>query len=174
MGDKGLARSVAACDNDFMRMDEAAAVLKISVRSLQRAVQSGLVGVSYQRGVSGKEEAHFDPEEIARYKATREAVTIKPAVALAIAPMSDDALARSVTIAARETVVEVLRRVKGVAPGVPVDSKLLLKLDEAAMMTGLSRKTLRDAIGAGKLKARLIGRAWRIKRDDLESYIKKL
>lgn len=172
--DSGLARSVALCENASMNREEAAAALGISVRSLQRAVQSGLVGVSYKRGASGKEEARFDADEIARYKQTREAETVKPAVALAVAPMDDSMLARSVALVARETTVEILRRVKGVRPGVPIDSKLLLKINEATHMTGLSRDVLREAINSGKLKAKLIGRAWRIKRDDLESYIKKL
>jgi excisionase family DNA binding protein len=57
---------------------------------------------------------------------------------------------------------------------VPVADKLLLKLNEAQSLTGLSRLTLRAAIDEGTLKAQLIGRTWRIKRSDLESYIKKL
>jgi excisionase family DNA binding protein len=31
-----------------------------------------------------------------------------------------------------------------------------------------------EAIKAGKLKAKTIGRAWRVKRSDLDGYIKKL
>jgi excisionase family DNA binding protein len=49
-----------------------------------------------------------------------------------------------------------------------------LKLDEASLLTGLSRQILRDAIEAKKLKAKIIGRAWRIKREDLDQYLKKL
>jgi excisionase family DNA binding protein len=52
--------------------------------------------------------------------------------------------------------------------------KPLLKLDEAARLTGLSRAILRDAIKAESLKAKLVGRAWRIKRSDLDAYIKTL
>jgi excisionase family DNA binding protein len=57
---------------------------------------------------------------------------------------------------------------------VAVENKPLLKLDEAAALTGLSRQILRDAIKAKELKAKLIGRAYRIKRADLDVYIKKL
>jgi excisionase family DNA binding protein len=60
------------------------------------------------------------------------------------------------------------------APTVPVENKLLLKLDEAAALTGLSRATLRQAIDAKQLKAKQIGRAWRIKRADLEKYVSGL
>jgi excisionase family DNA binding protein len=45
---------------------------------------------------------------------------------------------------------------------------------EAAQLSGLSRGHLREAIDAGKLKARIIGRGWRVKRDDLDAYVKKL
>jgi excisionase family DNA binding protein len=33
---------------------------------------------------------------------------------------------------------------------------------------------LRRAIGEKKLRARIIGRGWRVKREDLEAYVKKL
>jgi excisionase family DNA binding protein len=59
-------------------------------------------------------------------------------------------------------------------PAVDIADKLLLTLAEAQALTGLSRATLREAIEAGDLKARQMGRAWRVKRDDLENYIKKL
>lgn len=49
-----------------------------------------------------------------------------------------------------------------------------LKLDEAARFTGLSRNTLRAAIDGGQLRAKIVGRAWRIKQDDLDAYVKKL
>jgi excisionase family DNA binding protein len=38
----------------------------------------------------------------------------------------------------------------------------------------LQRATLREAIDARKLKAKIIGRAWRVKRVDLDEYIEKL
>jgi len=59
-------------------------------------------------------------------------------------------------------------------PTVPTENKLLLSLAEAQALTGLSRETLRAAIAAGELAARQIGRGWKIKRRDLESYIENL
>jgi excisionase family DNA binding protein len=53
-------------------------------------------------------------------------------------------------------------------------AKPLLTLAEASTLTGLSRAVLRDAIESKKLKARIIGRAWRVKRADLDMFIKKL
>jgi excisionase family DNA binding protein len=41
-------------------------------------------------------------------------------------------------------------------------------------LTGLSRAVLREAIEAKRLKGALIGRAWRVRRADVEDYLKKL
>jgi excisionase family DNA binding protein len=52
--------------------------------------------------------------------------------------------------------------------------KLTLGLTEAAALSGLSRNHLRQAIKEKNLKSRKIGRGWRIKRADLETYVRKL
>lgn len=57
---------------------------------------------------------------------------------------------------------------------VGVADKLTLSLVEASQLSGLSRGHLRQAIEAKKLRARIIGRGWRVKREDLEAYVKKL
>jgi excisionase family DNA binding protein len=41
-------------------------------------------------------------------------------------------------------------------------------------LSGLSRNHLRQVIEEKKLKARIIGRGWRVKRGDLDAYVKKL
>ncbi len=55
-----------------------------------------------------------------------------------------------------------------------VAHKILLTLQEAAVLTGLSRKRLREAARGGALKAQMIGRRWRIKRADLDDYVRNL
>ncbi len=45
---------------------------------------------------------------------------------------------------------------------------------EAPALTNLSRTRLRRAIEEKKPRARIIGRAWRVKRGDLEAYVRKL
>jgi len=50
----------------------------------------------------------------------------------------------------------------------------LLNLREAQNLTGLSREVLRQAIKEEKLKAKIIGNSWRIKRTDLDKFIKDL
>ena len=53
-------------------------------------------------------------------------------------------------------------------------SKLLLTLNEAQLVTGLSRDTLMEAIDNGELPSKIIGKARRIKTQDLERYIANL
>jgi excisionase family DNA binding protein len=61
-----------------------------------------------------------------------------------------------------------------VATAIPVADKLTLSLIEASQLSGLSRGHLRVAITEKKLKARIIGRGFRVKREDLDLYVKKL
>lgn len=159
-----------------MNREEAAAALGISVRSLQRTVKAGKLSVTYKRGTSGKQEAFFDPDEIARYKEEMETETVKPALPEVI--RQDMALARVDSqqqfFSSLQQFMTDRQNAKNTHPIVPIESKPLLKLDEASALSGLSRGILRTAIDEGKLKAGKIGRAWRVRRTDLEAYIQKL
>jgi Helix-turn-helix domain len=53
-------------------------------------------------------------------------------------------------------------------------SKPLITLDEAQIITGLSREILMDAIKAEQLPARIMGKSWRVKQKDLDRYIDEL
>ncbi len=52
--------------------------------------------------------------------------------------------------------------------------KLTLTLKEAAILSGLPRQHLSEAIEAGRLQARLLNQTWRIRRADLDNYIRHL
>jgi excisionase family DNA binding protein len=152
-----------------MNKEEAAKELGISVRSLQRLTEKKKISVTYKRGESGKQEAIFNLEELENYKRQRDVETVQPVSVTS----GDTALARNDA----NQFLQILRQAitpETKAAGVPIADKPLLKLNEAAALTGLSRDTLRTAIDTNELKGRLIGRAFRIKRDDLDEYIKKL
>jgi excisionase family DNA binding protein len=53
-------------------------------------------------------------------------------------------------------------------------SKPLVTLDEAQIITGLSREILIDAIKNGQLPARIMGKAYRIKQADIDRYINEI
>jgi excisionase family DNA binding protein len=153
-----------------MNKTEAAKKLGISIRSLQRLVQNKQISVTHKRGESGKQEAIFNADELEKYKAIRDAESPKPATV----PTND-----KMTLARNDAnqFLQVLRQAitpETKAAGVPIADKPLLKLDEAAALTGLSRDTLRQAIDTGELKGKMIGKAFRVKRADLNEYIKKL
>jgi excisionase family DNA binding protein len=52
--------------------------------------------------------------------------------------------------------------------------KLMLSLPEAARVSGLSANHLRVAIHEGKLKAKIVGRGWKVKPDELRAYVGKV
>lgn len=57
---------------------------------------------------------------------------------------------------------------------VRTSEKLLLNLTDCRLLTGLSNDFLRDAIKAGTLKAKIIGRGYKVKRQDLDDYVNSL
>jgi hypothetical protein len=157
-----------------MNKEEASKELKISVRSLQRLVQSEKISVIYKRGDSGKQEAIFNADEIENYKRGRDAEIIKPAVAT----NSDTALARSDATtndtALARNVIEALFNLGLQKPAVPIVDKILLTINECRLLTGLSHLLLRQAIEDGTLKCRIIRRRYKIKRADLDAFINEL
>lgn len=69
--------------------------------------------------------------------------------------------------------IEERKRERSLAPS-EISHKLTLTLKEAAVLSGLPRLRLLDAIKAGTLKAQLLMHNWRIKRADLDDYIGRL
>ena len=179
---------------------QAAEYLQVTTRSLERYTNEGRISVRYEQSPNG-EIAMFDPEELKKFKTDKQTSRIKPTVepdrphdrpsnpqsqitrssqpqtelynpsqetnfglATLIAPLG--ALFNNLTKAidnhgSRVTTTE-------------LRSKLLLTLDEAQTITGLSRDILQDAIKAGQLPSKMMGKAHRIKTQDLERYIANL
>jgi excisionase family DNA binding protein len=57
---------------------------------------------------------------------------------------------------------------------VRVSEKILLNLTDCRSLTGLSQATLKEAIKSKKLKAKIIGRGWKVKRAELDRFINDL
>lgn len=170
-----------------MNKQEAADYLGVSIRALERYVQQGRISVTYEKGKT-RPTAHFEPTELEAFKAELEQPTIKPAFEsrqIATEPQSDiGKLRHHPGEIARFDEVGVIDKLSGIIelliekadshPVVPIADKLLLTIAEAQALTGLSREFLRDAIAAGELKAKQIGKSWRVKRSDLLEYVDKL
>lgn len=177
-----------------MTKQEAADFLECSVRQLERYTAENRIGVRYEKGRT-RPTPVYDDSEVSAFKSALERVVYRPAVervesalnaqetpSAAIATQGDGALSALSQAAQFEAMARVLaaaihRNADGEKRALTVQeiaAKPLLKLDEAAALTGLSRDTLRKAIADGTLEAKQIGRAWRIKRDALDGYIANL
>ncbi len=151
--------------------------LKISTRQVEAYASQGRLGeVKYIRGRTGK-RAEYEDEAVERLRVELESPDhalmhrVEPSAALITSGDRERFMKALEAIAASREET----RARVFAPSiVDLSTKLLLKLDETARLTGLSKQILREAIEAKKLKAKIIGRAWRVKRADLDAYIKKL
>jgi excisionase family DNA binding protein len=150
--------------------------LNISTRQVETYASQGRLGeVKYIRGRTGK-QADYDEEAVEQLRVELETPDhalmhrTDPNTGL-LAPQD-----RERFIAALEAISSREQTRAGLdAPSlVDLSVKPLLKLDEAARLTGLSKQTLRAAIETGKLKSKIIGRAYRMKRADLDTFIRKL
>lgn len=161
---------------------EAARLLGQSVRTVQRALDGGKMEAV---AVAGKRCVRLRADEMLPGLQPDESAMIDDAAAHELS-VNDARLSRVLsrdTTAGNErdmstlaALVEALaaHRAEGKPSAQEIGAKLLLTLAEAQVLTGLSRGVLRDSIDSGELKAKQIGRAWRIKRSDLEAFIGKL
>ncbi len=170
-----------------MNKQEAADYLGVSVRALERYVQQGRISVKYEKGKT-RSTANFDPAELEAFKVELNQPTVKPAFeSRQIATEQEQHPGKLVHQSGEITEfgeVGVIDKLSSIIEGlllrgdnqplVPIADKLLLTIAEAQALTGLSREFLRDAINSGELKAKVIGKGWRLKRSDLQEYIDKL
>jgi excisionase family DNA binding protein len=155
-----------------MNKTEAAQYLKVSPRTLQRLTQQGKISVSYKHTKTGA-AAEYDEPDLQRYLDQQQSIIYRPATAT----QESQALAtlpNTNIINGADRLAAALEALQPAKKGsVPIETKPLLKLDEASALTGLSRQALRTAIDDKKLKAQIHGRAWRIKRTELDLFIGK-
>jgi excisionase family DNA binding protein len=154
-----------------MNKQEASDFLGCSLRTLERYMSRGEISFKYEKGKT-RDVAVFDEVELHDFKERLEQETIKPAIELRqistderskIAVVNDE-------VDGLSSIIEFLIKAQSIRP---ID-KLLLTIADAQQFTGLSRQYLREAIASNHLKAKIIGRAWRIKKADLEAYINAL
>jgi excisionase family DNA binding protein len=184
-----------------MNKKEAAAYLGISTRTLEWHVKQKNIGARKVRGKTG-EIADFDEGELRKLKAQIDERRAPVHAVERLSHESHETEARNMTGLARLSdvspdqfmqmlaqaytagVSEVMQRLPAMLPPAPnghapatisdLAHKLTLSLVEAAQLSGLSRGHLRAAITEKKLKARIIGRGFRVKREDLDLYVRKL
>jgi excisionase family DNA binding protein len=147
-----------------MNKKGAAELLNISTRQVETHAAAGRLGVvTYVRGKTGK-QAEYDREAVENLKTILES----PDTALT-ATRSPDA-----RLFVAQLVEAMANREEPRGASVRVGEKLLLNLNDCRLLTGLSDANLRDAIKAGTLKAKIIGRGYKIKRADLDKFVSGL
>ena len=170
-----------------MNKKEAAEYLGVSVRAVERYVQQGKLSVRYEKGKT-RPTANFDQTELEAFKAELNQPTIKPAIESRqtttefnngthitdIEPVNVTDFGELNVVDRLAGMVEMLINRRDNKPTVPIESKILLTLDEAQGLTGLSKGYLREAIQQGKLNAKVIGKSWKVKRSDLDEFVEEL
>lgn len=167
-----------------MNKEQAAHYLGISVRTLQRITKAGKIPVTYERGHKG-DEARYSQQDLDRYLQSE-----KPAALMRPNLQSLDGATNGATGDATQAMTLAATRGAGLqaqlssllsamvqaASVTDLAHKLMLSIPEAAQLSGISAEKLRQAAHSGKLKTvKSIGRGLgKVKRADLEAYVKKL
>jgi excisionase family DNA binding protein len=162
-----------------MNKKEVSEFLGVSTRIIEKYASEGRLGeVTYVRGKTGK-QAEYARQAVENLKAMLDSPD------MALAPRTPDArmfVASLVeALAIREqTNIEAIRGLLKESSEQPhngavrVGEKLLLSLLDCRLLTGLSNNNLREAIKEKRLKAKIIGRGYKVKRADLDEFIKRL
>jgi excisionase family DNA binding protein len=162
-----------------MNKKEVSEFLNVSTRIVEKYASQGQLGeVIYIRGKTGK-QAEYSLEAVENLKRILESpdtalATRSPDARLIVASLIEAITSREQgnIEAIRDLLKESSKQPDNGA--VRVSEKILLNLSDCRLLTGLSNNNLREAIKAKKLKAKIIGRGYKVKRADLDKFIKKL
>jgi hypothetical protein len=162
-----------------MNKKEASEILGVSIRLVEKYAAEGRLGkITYIRGKTGK-QAEYNQDAVGKLKAALESpdtalTTNSPNARLFVAQLVE-------AMASREQAhVEAIRGLLSGSSEEPrsasvrVSEKILLDLKDCRLLTGLSHANLRAAIHSGKLVGKIVGRGWKVKRADLDKFIKNL
>jgi excisionase family DNA binding protein len=153
---------------------DAAEMLSLSTRGIERAVRRGHLSVEYRNSKHGR-KAWFRPADLERYRRQQEMrgpVGFIPGVPPQQPPGAP-------TIGTLVPMVEIPRpkkhaRAQNEANPVPLAQRLTLTLQDASHFSGLPKNFLMTNIRDGKLKALMVGRSTLIKRAELEQFVRGL
>jgi excisionase family DNA binding protein len=156
-----------------MNKREVAERLGVSVRRVEQFDAKGRLGEKiYVKGKTG-DQADWSEEAVERLKAELESPAISMTAPQGTNSSATGLVRRGDAGAFLEQLAALMKR-REAQPQLNIGEKIILTLADAAALTSLSTNHLRDAIKAGKIKARIIGRGWKIKRADLDAYVRKL
>ena len=166
-----------------MNKKEAAAYLNVSTRAIERYTAQGKLTPTYEKGRTGSAPVYDQAQLDELKKQMEEAGDSSRAAVQHDKPAKHDKrdkgdiagalVLRSGSRADLAAFIAVLDKARG--PSVAdIAAKPLLTRVEAQRYTGLSRELLHEEVESGKVKEVKLGRAYRIKRTDLDAYIEQL
>jgi excisionase family DNA binding protein len=155
---------------------EAAQILGLSARGIERAVRRGQLAVQYQPSKHGK-TAWFSTADLSHYQKVQHA-RFPVGFTSGVAKSPADS---GLTIGTVMPIVDVEPWPdKKTGPpekherSVAISEQLALTLGDAAKLAGLPRSFIEESVQQGKLKAFKVGKASYVKRSDLEAFIQDL
>lgn len=155
---------------DLKSKREAADLLGLSTRGIERAVRRGHLTVLYRDSKHGR-QAWFKTQELESLKHGRASVGFTTGIP------PRPVMPEQPQIGVLVPMVEVKPKHEDRQPGtsgVPIADRLTLTVDDAVQLSGLPRNFIEENIHSGKLKAIAIGRRHFIKRADLNGFVDKL
>jgi excisionase family DNA binding protein len=149
---------------------EAADLLGVSTRGVERAVRRGHLPVVYRDSKHGR-KAWFSPAELERYRQQQQARGPVGFLSAPVVPVGPTIGTLIPAVEARP-MAEPGRR--SLQKSVPIVDRLTLAVAEAAQLSGLPRKFLVASVRSGALKSVKVGRIAFIKRTDLNEFVHNL
>lgn len=163
----------------------AAAALGVSEKSISRYAASGKLPSRYVMGKNGK-QLDFDEGDVAHLKEEM-ALPLERAIPRPIPDNEGQDTGDSGAMLAtlpnpQAALIALLGHLQGVGQdgqpqtgqgqnAVPIASKMLLNLEDARALTGLSRHVIVAAIKAGELPAVTIGRGYKLRPADVQAWL---
>ena len=150
---------------------EAADILGISTRGVERAVRRGHLSVQYRESKHGR-KAWFRLADLDRYK--RHQQIREPMGFTSGIPCQPPAPGPHVGTLIPMVEIEPRHSKARTRDAVPIADRLALNIDEAVELSGLPRSFIVQSIHSGKLHFIKIGRAHYVKRTDLNKFVQSL
>lgn len=162
-----------------MTKTEAAAFLGVSEKTISRYVSANKLPSHYIAGKTGR-QLDFKQDDLEQFKRdATEAIeagqsgqdtsgVLVPATVKA--PVAATPMLPTITDLVRAIMVETGQN----KASVPTSDKLALSLDEATALSGVPRSVLDAGRKDGRLLTRKIGRGYKVRRGDLETFVNAL
>lgn len=146
----------------FFNKEQAAQYLKVSARSLQRYMKERKIRFHYRRAKNGRQIAIFTNTDLRTFRRERGQWLV---VREKKQPATQSEQSRQITLT---------KRIADSLYMIVLANKLALTREEAAKLSGYPFEQIKNAIRQGKLKASSTGGGWRVKRTDLDDYVRQL